>query len=298
MSALVAVIRRAVRLGRGPVGLRRIGWSAAAAFAATIIAGGALLLSRTIAQWSQQGGGAAHLVVYLRTGTDGPTSQSLVDELAAMGGVAHVESVAPAEAFGRLRTALGKDQALLEGIEPDAMPVTIEVSLEAGVDQVIPLSPTISSLRRHPVVEDVVLERARPDNLAASMSALTPWVEALWRAAAGLAVLLSFAVIRLAWDLPRREIAIARLLGAGPGFHLLPVAVAAASAAVVGSALGVAGLLWSGLRVTTSLVSPSMNLRLDAVLGPMDASLMVLTATLVAAVAGARACTQGEDHAE
>lgn len=293
MAAILSILRRALAAVSG-TRWRRLAWTAAAALAAVVLFGAALLGSRTAASWSVTSGAGAQLVVYLTQDTDEAARQQLADELAALGGVVRVEAVPPAEALRRLRAALGGEQELLDGVEPETMPASIEAELLPGVEAVLPMSPTLTALRRHPAVEDVVIEPAPPDTLRAAMAQLSPWSRSFLLVAAALTALLCFAVARLAWVVPAKELAVARLLGAGPAFHLLPLALSAAVAAALGALLGVAVLLGAGLQLTAALSSIATTAPAVAVLGATDASLLVLAAALLGGAGAARAAVAGE----
>lgn len=294
MATLSSLVRRAFAAVSG-TRWRRLAWTAAAALAAVVLFGAALLGARTASRWSATSGGAgAQLVVYLTQDTDEAARQQLADELAALGGVVRVEAVPPAEALRRLRAALAGEQELLDGVEPETMPASIEAELLPGVEAVLPMSPTLTALRRHPAVEDVVIEPALPDTLRAAMAQLAPWSRTWTLVAASLAALLCFAVARLAWVVPAKELAVARLLGAGPAFHLVPLALSAAVAAALGAVLGVAVLLGAGLQVTAALSSIASAAPAVAVLGASDAALLVLAGALLGGAGAARAAVAGE----
>jgi cell division transport system permease protein len=300
-SAARSTLRRVLQRFAGPRGWRRAAWMIATALAAVVLAGGALLAGRTATAWAQLRGGQAQLVVYLAQDTEPAQRQALAEELAALGGVTRVETVAPDEALRRLRTALAADQALLDGVEPETMPASIEASLEPGLENVLPMSPTFAALRRHPAVEDVVIEPALPDSLGSAMTLVAPWARSLTFLFAGLAALCAFAVARLAWALPRQELAVARLLGAGPAFHLAPMAISAALAAGLGALLGVAALLAGSAQVSSSLAplaatSPSISSAASSagLLGFAEAALLVVAAALIAGAGAARAALAPE----
>lgn len=289
MRTLLGLAARVIRLaGRGGA-LRRLGAVSAIFLLSTVLVGAALLLARTTAVWSHPPGGGSHLVVYLVSGTDAIQSRALANDLASLGGALGVEVVSPADTLSRLRIALAGEQSLLEGIEPESMPASIEVSLAPGVEEVLPLSPAIASLRRHPAVEQVAVQAANPDRLTAATAAMAPWARALAALLAVVAGLLGFTVTRWAWTLPRGELAVARLLGAGWSYHVLPTAIAAATAAALGALVGVAGLLAAGWYMSAKTAGVLTLGGSPVLLLTLDAAMFVVIAALVAGTAGARA---------
>lgn len=286
MRFVPSTLERAGLRLRGAGGRRRAAWSFVVAGAAVLLVAATLAGGRAVTAWSQLRGGQAQLVVYLAQDTDPEVRARLAEELGQLGGVTGVETVAPEEALRRLRAALAADQALLDGVEPETMPASIEASLEPGLEAVLPMSPTFAALRQHAAVEDVVIEPAPPDTLASAMSALAPWTERAALLVGGLAALCLFAVVRLAFALPRQELAVARLLGAGPGFHLIPMALAAALVAALGG-LAAAVAVWLVAPRAAALV-PGAAPRL----GELGA--LIGGAALVAAAAAVRAALPGE----
>lgn len=262
---------------RGSDGRRRAGWTWAIACAAALLTAAALTGGRAVTAWAQQRGGQAQLVVYLAPDAEEAARAELAGALAKLGGVTGVELVSPEEALIRLRTALAADQALLDGVELEAMPASIEASLEPGVEAVLPMSPTYHALRQHAAVEDVVIEPAPPDTLRTAMRELAPWTKRGVLLIAGLAALGLFAAVRLAFALPRQELAVARLLGAGPGFHMIPMALAAALVALLGASAPAAAVLlgqrWAFAPSVGDLVALAGGAALVAALAAARASL-------------------------
>lgn len=238
MSAAIALGRRAAFWLRGSAGRRRAAWVALAAFLVTAVAGLGLALGRVAVRGGQGGSASGALVLYLQVGTEPAAGHALADEVARLGGVAGVEYVEPAETLARLRAALAGDEELLAGVDVAAMPPSIEAALAPGIDQVLPLSGTLAALRRHPAVAQVALEEAPRDELAHALGRAAPWALRLQLLAGALATLLGLALVRLGWRAPRRELAVASLLGAAPSFFVLPAALAAALAALGGVIAG------------------------------------------------------------
>ncbi|MEZ4361758.1 MAG: permease-like cell division protein FtsX [Kofleriaceae bacterium] len=276
------MLRRTGRWFAGGVGARRAVAVASFAFAATVALGAALTFARSAARWSALGRGS-QLVVYLGAAGDARAGLTLTEELRALGGVTRAEYVPPAETLRRLRSALGEDQRLAEGLDPEAMPASIELALEPGVDAVLPLSPTIAALRRHPAVDDVAVERAPADRLGEAMTALRPWLDSgSWFVAALAALLLTIGA-RLAWAPPRGHAAVAHLLGAGPAYQVLPASLAAAIAAAAGALAAVAALSMVGGALGAALAPQGLA---PALLTGGEAGVLALGAVAVAATSG------------
>ncbi|HRC57906.1 MAG TPA: permease-like cell division protein FtsX [Kofleriaceae bacterium] len=288
MRALWSLIRRARSWLRGKAGRRRAVWVVTAALAATWLSGLGLILGRVVTQRGEPAGGA--MVIYLHAGTADNVGQALTEEVARLGGVSQTEYVSASETLLRLRRSLAGEETLLEGVEPSAMPPSIEALLQPGVEQVLPLSPTWAALRRHPAVEQVAIEEAEQDTLSIAMARLAPWALRLQFLVAGIAAWLGLAVARLGWRTPRRELAVATLLGASPAFHLVPAALAAALAAALGALGGACGLTWSAQQLA-ALTPGSADL-----LGLTELAVLVVAAMALAALAAAVAVVAREEE--
>ncbi|MGN6107351.1 MAG: permease-like cell division protein FtsX [Kofleriaceae bacterium] len=216
-------------------------WTLLALACALFAAGVAVIAATSIDRWAAARPGApTSMVVYLGEGVSEARAQALVGELRALSGVERAELVPPAESARRLVRALGSDGALLEGVDLAALPASVEVALAPGVRDVIAISPTLRALRGAPGVADVVIDEAgehagehsdvqgaHGDRVSRSLGAMRGLA---WTGAAlfaGLA-LIALAAIRVRLDRGRQELAVAQLLGAGPGFLVIPTALAGA----------------------------------------------------------------------
>lgn len=105
-------------------------------------------LSRMTAHW----GAGVHLVIYLRHDVESPQVQALAAKLRARPEVASVRLVSPREARSRLATALGDQARLVEGLEADFLPASLEVRLGGPPAAVGPLVALLETL---PEVDEV-----------------------------------------------------------------------------------------------------------------------------------------------
>jgi cell division protein FtsX len=105
---------------------------------------------------------------------------------------------------------------------------------------------------------------------------------------AGLAMLVVLAAIRVRFDRGRRELAVARLLGAGPGFLLIPTLLAGALsglAAAVLAAFGVgAGLHVYGGALGAYLAAP----------GAAEVAALLAAGAVLGGIGGGLAGTSGD----
>jgi cell division protein FtsX len=203
-------------------------WTVCACACALAAASVAAIAASSVDRWARARPAApAGMVVYLGEGVPEARGAVVARELSALPGVARAELVSAAESARRLLAALGPEPALLEGIDPASLPASVEVEFEPGVRDVVALSPSVRALRGAAGVADVVIDGA-DDGSARILAAARALA---WGGAAllsGLALAGVLAAIRVRLGRGERELAVARLLGAGPGFLAVPAALAGA----------------------------------------------------------------------
>jgi len=240
-----SMLRRTLRItGERPrAGL----WTLLALTSALFAVGVAAVAADNVDRWAQRPTAGASMVVYLGDGVDDARARVLLGELQALHGVEHAELIPPAESARRLQQALGADTALLDGVDLGSLPASLEVTLAPGVREVVAMSPTVRALRGASGVDDVVVEEGGDDRMAAALQTVRV---VAWSGAAlfaGLALIIMLAGIRVRLDRSRDELAVAHLLGAGPGFLVVPTALAGALQGAA-AALLAAGAVLAALR--------------------------------------------------
>lgn len=242
-------------------------WTLLALTSALVAVGIAMLAAANVDRWAAARPGAgASMVVYLADAIDDARARALVEELRTLRGVERVELVTADESARRLVAALGSDAALLEGVEVATLPASIEVTLGAGVRDVVAMSPTVRTLRTAPHVSDVVVHDEGEDELAAALGTVRT---AAWTGAgifALLALVIVLAAIRVRLDRSRNEMRVVHLLGASPSFTIVPTALAGALSGFVAAVLATFALalglhvygdaLWHALARTLGSIDP------------------------------------------
>ncbi|MBL0215127.1 MAG: hypothetical protein IPQ07_14725 [Myxococcales bacterium] len=223
-------------------------WTLLALTCAMFAVGVAAVAADNVDRWAERPGDGASMVVYLGEGVAEARAQELLIELRGLPGVEHAELVPPAESARRLQQALGADNSLLEGVELGSLPASVEVMLSPGVRDVVAISPTVRALRGAAGVDGVIVEDGGDDRMASALATirLVGWAAAAMFA--GLALITVLAAIRVRLDRSRDEFAVAHLLGAGPGFHVIPTALAGALQGAVAAVLA-ALAVWGGARL-------------------------------------------------
>ncbi|MEJ7602492.1 MAG: permease-like cell division protein FtsX [Kofleriaceae bacterium] len=241
-------------------------WTLLAMTCALFAVGIAVIAARNVTHWTaERPHGTASMVVYLAEGTTDARASELVGQLRSLQGVERADLVPAVESSRRLVGALGADAAMLEGIDLASLPASVEVTLAPGVRDVVAMSPTVRALRGAPGVAELVVDDRGEQRVSSSLGAVR-WIA--WAAAAlfsGLALMTVLASIRVRLDRGDRELAVAELLGAGPGFTVVPTALA-------GALQGVAAALISllGLAVVVHLYGPGVTETLSTVVNPVE----------------------------
>ncbi len=222
-------------------------WTLLAMTCALFAVGVTAVAADNVDRWAQRTGASASMVVYLGEGVGDSRAQALLGELRALPGVEHAELVPPSESARRLQRSLGTDAALLEGVELASLPASVEVTLAPGVRDVVAMSPTVRALRGAPGVDEVVALADGDDRIATALHTvrLVAWTAA--GVFAVLALVISLAAIRVRLDRSRHELAVAQLLGAGPGFLVIPTALAGAAQGGAAAVLA-ATAVWTAIR--------------------------------------------------
>ena len=195
------------------------------------------LVTYNVERWTGRWHGGATMVVYLDAAVAEDRARSITAELGELTGVVQSEYVAPAEAAKRLRAALGRAEQLLDGIDPDTLPASVELVLEPGARDVVTASPLFATLQASDSVDDVELVGEWADQLAGPLAAVHAIGWALTLLLGLAALIIVVAALELAFATGDREAQVARLHGAGMSFTIAPVAIAGAVVATVACVL-------------------------------------------------------------
>ena len=293
MAAGARVASALRRTGRLVVRRPRLAaWATIGVIAAAVAFGAALLAARNLDRWADRWRGGTTMVVYLEPGAAADRGRTIATELGAITGVVRSEYVTADQAADRLRTALGADAGLLAGVEPGALPASIELVLEPGARDVVAASPLFASLRSADAVDSVELVGEWDDRIGGLLGGLRT---AAWTLAALFGVR---AVIAVASTLRMRlaasvdEARGARLLGAGAAFLLAPSVLAGAIQGAIGAALALPVLFYLhrelgpsiGAAVTRAIGGGDL-----VFLSPTGLATIVLAGCAIGALGGALA---------
>jgi cell division transport system permease protein len=230
------------------------------------------------------------VVGYLRDGTKGAAVTALVRRLESIEGVAAVRSVDPDTALAEFRARLAErgEPDLTVAMEGNPLPASVEVTMaDAGSVGLV-----AEALRASTAVERVVDLADAAGRIAAIAAAARLAGLIAFTVAAAIALLVVNAAIRLAVAARRDELEIMHLVGASDGFIRLPFLLEGAAFGSIGAVGGavLVGLLLAGLGAG-SADGPLAGLGLRPSLG-LEAAVLLLTAGLVAGVAGSALATR------
>lgn len=220
------------------------------------------------------------LVAFL--GPASGSTEALAAQLRSLPGVAEVQYVAPAEALERLRSDLGSDAGILDGLGENPLPGSFEITLVPEARTPEGVRSLAAELRRFDALSDVRYGEAWVESYARILRALE-WVGA----GLGVSLLLVLGVIvagtvRLAVHSRADEIAIQRLVGAGSFLVRLPFLLEGALQGALGATLAV-GLLGLLFRFGLPLVGEAMRLVLGVAtpvfFGPLEIGALLLFGT-------------------
>ena len=267
ISRLASALRRTGRIATERP--RAALWTTLALTCALLAVGIAAVTALTIDRvvtTETSAGTRAGLVVYLGEGISDARAHTLVDELRQLSGVDKVELVTPQESARRLVASLGSGAAMLEGVDVEALPASVEVTLAPGVRDVVAMSPIVRELRGTSGVSEVIVEDSSEEQTRAGMLGMVRAVA--WIAAAlfaGLALLTALASLRVRHEEVRHgrhsEWQVVELLGGGSSFLVIPTALAGALqgllAAILAGCLLVIGLHLYGSDIPVKVIAPT-----------------------------------------
>jgi cell division transport system permease protein len=248
---------------------------------ALVLVGAFALLVWNMEALLDQFGDALQVTAYLEPGLDAAARERLLETAKTVEGVQAVRLVSEQEALERFRAGVGRGAALLEGLDENPLPASLEITLVPERRSAEGLAMVVGSLEGLPGIDDLTSGR--------------DWVEGYLRAVAlvrgvgiGLAVILALAAllivantIRLAMLSRRDELEILWLVGAGRAFVATPFLLEGWLQGAVGGALALA-ILYALFR----LVLPGLEFGLALVLGGLEPRFFSANEALALVAAG------------
>jgi cell division transport system permease protein len=253
-----AIARAAREAGRGALRRPLLPLASFGTLAVCLLLMGSFaLLAYNFARLSTRWGGEGHMTVYLDDDTSSARAGQLLTAVQHLPGVTEARLVQPKEAHARLKAALGARGELLDGVDANLLPGSIDVRLRPGLGALLRAHPAFQRLATTAGVESVDLHAETTERLDRARSLLT-------RGAVGVGVLLLLATlylvaatIRLGVEARREELAVLRLVGGTESFVRAPFLLEGLVTGLGGAAvaLGTLFALYHGVgpRVTDAL---------------------------------------------
>jgi cell division transport system permease protein len=227
-----------------------------------VLVGAFALLLRNMEELLDQFGDDLRVTAYLESDLSGEALRALEDRVLAIPGVEDVEAVSQDEALERFRTSVGSGSALLNGLDINPLPASLEISL----------SDDRRSAEGMEAVANAIEGLAGVESLGSGRD----WVEGYLRAVAlvrgvgvGLGIILALATllivsntIRLGIFARRDELEILSLVGASRAFVQMPFLLEGLLQGAAGGAIAL-GLLYALFR----LALPGFEFGLELLVG-------------------------------
>ncbi|MFB3118264.1 MAG: cell division protein FtsX [Myxococcota bacterium] len=227
-----------------------------------VLVGVFALLLRNMEELLGQFGDDLRVTAYLESGVSGEALRALEDRARQIPGVEDVEAVSQDQALERFRASVGSASTLLDGLEINPLPASLEISLSDDRRSAEGMEAVANAIEGLAGVE--------------SLSSGRDWVEGYLRAVAlvrgvglGLGIILALATllivantIRLGIFARRDELEILSLVGASRAFVQTPFLLEGLLQGAAGGAIAL-GLLYALFR----LVLPGFEFGLELLLG-------------------------------
>jgi cell division transport system permease protein len=227
-----------------------------------VLVGAFALLLRNMEELLDQFGDDLRVTAYLESDVSVDALRALKDRVLAIPGVEDVEALSQDEALERFRASVGSGSALLDGLDINPLPASLEISLRDDRRSAEGMEAVANAIEGLAGVE--------------SLSSGRDWVEGYLRAVAlvrgvgvGLGIILALATllivantIRLGVFARRDELEILSLVGASRPFVQTPFLLEGLVQGAAGGALAL-GLLYALFR----LVLPGFEFGLELLVG-------------------------------
>lgn len=236
-------------------------------------------LNAAISSW----GDRTQIVAYVKDGPETP--EAIKEAVRAIPGVSSVEFVSKERALAELKEELKGHQAVLEGVESNPLPASVEIKVGGIYRNPAAVSTVVGRLKQMSWVEDVQFNREWIEKI----SALLGFVElaALFMGVfiAGATVFIISNTIRLAVYARKDEIEIMRLVGASDRFIKVPFFI---EGVVQGFMGGVIALLITGAAryIVVASIPPYFNFIVQTPFPLPVIVVMLISAGVLMGVAG------------
>jgi cell division transport system permease protein len=225
---------------------------------AVIPLGGLMIITGNMRALLDRQGESRQVTAFLDVDLDAADEAALARRVASLGSVSRVELVTREAALERFRDRLGGG-ALLDALEENPLPASIEVTLAPGADRAEEAGAVAAALRALPGVEEVAGGEAWVEGYARALSLVRGAGLGLGAILALVTLLIVANTIRLAVYARRDELDILALVGASRTFLRVPYLLEGVIQGLLGGALGVA-LLYGLFRIAVPQLGDALEL--------------------------------------
>ena len=205
-----------------------------------LIAGAFSLIWTNVNHWMRASETSIRIVVYLKDGATDAQQQDARYRIQEMDGVLQVAFISRAQALATLRTQLRHQASLLEGLEDNPLPDSLEIDLKSGrINQIGAIAEQIGRL---PAVDSVEYGRQWMGRFAGLLNLFRfagVVLGGLFFVASGLIIANT---ARLVLYSRREEVEIMRLVGATDGFITAPFYIQGLIQGICGCCVGLAAI--------------------------------------------------------
>lgn len=189
--------------------------------------------------------GQVHVMFYLRDTQNPEQRQVLKEQLLADSDVQTVWYVSKEQAKERFSDQLAEFTDVLESIESNPLPASLEVELHSNYQQVSDLEGFVARYASFPGVEEVYYGKEWVERLSSMVRLLWIIGTAVGIFLVGMAVFIISTTIRLAIHRRREEIGVMRLVGATNRFIQAPFIIEGVLQGLLGASFSI-GVLYFG----------------------------------------------------
>jgi len=198
------------------------------------------------------------LVAYLKKGTLLNEVEMVLKRIRQLDGVETVNYISPFDAMEFMESKLGRQKNLLEGIQPNVFPASIEIRLKKDYWGQTRLTYVAKELSKIPQIEEIQYgkEWIETFSLVVYLVRVTQWILG---GVLFLAILFIVSnTLQLTISSRKDEIEIMHMEGASPGFIRIPFYIEGAIQGVLGAAMAI-GLLYIMYKIVLLAIEPMMK---------------------------------------
>lgn len=225
---------------------------------AVVPLGGLLVITGNMGALLARHGESRQVTAFLETDLTAEAEAAVAERAASLDGVTRVELVTREAALERFRERLGGG-ALVDALEENPLPASIEVTLQAGDARGAEAEAAATALRTLPGVDEVAGGEAWVAGYARALALVRSAGLALGTILALATLLIVANTVRLAVYARRDELEILALVGASRTFLRVPYLIEGALQGTIGGLLGV-GLLYALFRVAVPQLGDALDL--------------------------------------